>query len=121
MAKKTTKVVQLTVPETSETEENSDLDPIVKALTRKEFIDQLVEVTGGRKGEVRDLLDATLRLLSESIQEYDEVNIPPLGKIKVARRKDVPNGKVVNMRVRIPIKAPDSLAWEALVDDAPES
>lgn len=73
------------------------------ALLRKpDFIDRVVERSGGKKKDVKPAVEAALAVLGEAIASGEELNLPPLGKLKVTRRKDAPNADILICRVRRP-------------------
>lgn len=82
-------VVTSTVPTLSE-----------PAMRKKELIDEAVLRSGIKKKSAKPVVEALLEILGETLSEGREMNIQPLGKLKVNRVKDVPNGKVIIAKVR---------------------
>jgi len=68
-------------------------------IRKKDFVDRAAERAGGKKTESRTAIDATLALLGELLLAGEELNLPPLGKLKVTRVKDNPKGKVLMVRL----------------------
>lgn len=68
-------------------------------IRKKDFVDRAAERAGGKKTEARGAIDATLALLGELLMAGEELNLPPLGKLKVTRVKDNPKGKVLMVRL----------------------
>lgn len=68
-------------------------------IRKKDFVDRVAERAGGKKAEARAAIDATLALLGEMLLAGEELNLPPLGKLKVTRVKDNPKGKVLMVRL----------------------
>ncbi|OUD08247.1 hypothetical protein BVC71_14830 [Marivivens niveibacter] len=68
---------------------------------KKDFIDSVVERSGLKKKDVKPAVEAALAQLAEELTEGHELVVPPLGKIKINRVKDTPNGKVVITRIRL--------------------
>ncbi len=77
-----------------------------KELKKKELIDRIIAESGMKRGEVRTALDATMTVLRQALREGNDLSIAPLGKIKIAREKETPNGKLVVCRVKL--KDPDT-------------
>ncbi len=72
-------------------------------ITRKpQFIDRVVERSEMRKRDVKPAVEAALAVLAEAIANGEELILPPLGKIKVNREKDVGNGTAYLVKIRVP-------------------
>lgn len=86
-------------------------------IKKKEFLDEAVERSGVKKKYAKPAIEAALALLSEALIDEKKVNIPPLGKLKVNRKKDLPNAKVLKLSLRIPdqmgVPKPDGLSEES--------
>ncbi len=54
-------------------------------LSRKALIDQVAAAVGGKKGTVKDIVEATLQTIGDALRAGDSLNLPPLGKARVAR------------------------------------
>ncbi len=61
-------------------------------LRLKDLVDRVVAATGVKPKEGRDLVLATLAELAASLDRGDAINLPELGKIRVARRGDAADG-----------------------------
>lgn len=87
----------------------SEAKPVVAGpeLKKKELVDMVVERSGIKKRYAKPTVEAMLAVLGEALDEGRELNLRPFGKMKVQRAKDVSNGKVMNVRVRQPKKAPE--------------
>ena len=98
--KKTTTASAVTKPVTVEpvvaTAETPD-----EVTRKKDFIDRVVERSGLKKKDVKPAVEAALAQLAEELTEGNELVVPPLGKIKINRVKDTPNGKVLITRIRL--------------------
>ncbi|QQA41176.1 HU family DNA-binding protein [Pelagovum pacificum] len=79
----------------------SDTPVVVGAeLKKKDFIDRVVELSGGKKRDVKPAVEAALAVLGDAIESGEELNLPPLGKVKINREKDLANAKVFICRIR---------------------
>ncbi|MEP3345928.1 MAG: HU family DNA-binding protein [Litoreibacter sp.] len=78
----------------------------VVELSKKEMVERMVASSGMKKGEARRAFEATMEVLAQALREGHNMSLPPLGKIKIARTKDTPNGKMVVMRAKL--KDPES-------------
>ncbi len=54
-------------------------------LRLKELVERVVAATGAKKKGVKDIVEATLTQLSEALQKGESLNLPVLGKMRVAR------------------------------------
>ncbi|MFV2052524.1 HU family DNA-binding protein [Aliiroseovarius sp. YM-037] len=82
--------------------------PVVAApvIKKKDLIDQVVERSGIKKKDAKPVIEAMLAVLGEAINRGDELNLRPLGKVKVTRRKEAPNADVMVCKVRQPTGVP---------------
>ncbi len=86
-------------------------------MKKKELIELAVERSGVKKRDAKPAIEAALAILGEALGEGREINMRPLGKIKVNRMKKGVNGQVINARIRQPEEGgksdPDPLAQAA--------
>jgi hypothetical protein len=77
-----------------------------KILVKKqEFVDRVVSESGMKKSEVKPAMEAALRVLLYALQSGEELQLPPLGKIKVQNVKDVGFGsEAMTLKLRTPKK-----------------
>lgn len=68
-------------------------------LRKKELISRVVDLVGGKKKGVKEIVEATLSVLGEALQKGEALNIPPFGRAKVARQKG--EGKTSSMTVKL--------------------
>lgn len=73
------------------------LGPVMR---KPELINAVVEKSGLKKKDVKPIVEATLAVLGAALQDNRELNLQPMGKIKVNREKKKPNGKVMIARIR---------------------
>jgi len=71
----------------------------VQQLKLKELIEAVVERTGQRKGEARTAVQAALAVMGEALAGGTEVNLPPLGKMKINRTKPTPRGQMMMIKL----------------------
>lgn len=77
--------------------EAQGMDP----LTKKELVERMVRDSGMKKGDARRALEATMGVIAGALREGRDLAVPPLGKIKIARTKETPNGKLVVLRAKL--------------------
>lgn len=101
-----------------EAEDASDDEPVevielpivpLPELKKKELVDLAVERSGVKKRDAKPAIEAALAVLGEALAEGREMNLVPLGKLKVTRMKKGGNGQIINLRVRQPEESEFSL------------
>ena len=92
--------------------------PMIK---KKEFIDRTVTRFGIKKKDARPAIDAALTVIADALKAGEELNLPPLGKVKVNRVKKLKDATMLIVKVRIPDEVGKSAAPDSDddSDDAP--
>ncbi|MDG1472228.1 MAG: HU family DNA-binding protein [Ascidiaceihabitans sp.] len=77
-------------------------EPVISGpmMRKKELIDLVVERSGIKKKDAKPAVEATLAVLGEAIGDSRELNLQPMGKLKVHRVKQMPNGRVMVTKIR---------------------
>ncbi|MEQ3626932.1 MAG: HU family DNA-binding protein [Celeribacter sp.] len=77
-------------------------EPVVAGpeLKKPALIDRVVERSGGKKRDVKPVVEAMLEVLGQALDNGEELVLPPLGKVKLTRRKPLANGEVLTARIR---------------------
>ena len=115
----TRKVSAVTKPVTEPVSETPQADELTR---KKDFIDRVVDRSGLKKKDVKPAVEAALAQLAEELSEGNELNLPPLGKVKINRVKDTPNGKVYITKIRLaaPTLTIDSESGDSALAEAAE-
>jgi len=71
-------------------------------VKKKDFLDQVADASGGKKTEVRGVLDAALALIAERLMAGDEIALPPLGRLRMVREKDNGKARIATLRLQLP-------------------
>lgn len=58
-----------------------------QGLRIRDLVDQVAERTGGKKADVKATVEATLEAIGIALASGKDLNIPPLGKLRVAKNK----------------------------------
>jgi DNA-binding protein HU-alpha len=86
-------------------------------LKKKELIDIIVARSGVKKRDVKPVVDAMLAVLGETIADGREMNLAPMGKLKITRMKKTTKAQIITARLRRteeqPSDVPDPLAQAA--------
>lgn len=85
-------------------------------IRKKQIYDHVTVATGLRKREVRESVDATLAYFHQMLSEGHDLQIPPLGKVRVIERDKGENAKLIyKLQLQKP-KKDDDAGKEALAD-----
>lgn len=69
-------------------------------MKKKELIDLVVTRGKIKKKEARQSVDAVLAVLGEALGAGRELNLQPMGRIKITRVKEAGNGSILTCRIR---------------------
>ena len=69
-------------------------------LKKKELIDLVVERSNIKKKDAKPVVEAMLAVLGETIASGRELNLRPLGKLRINRTTDKGNGRVIICKLR---------------------
>ncbi|MGR3615998.1 MAG: HU family DNA-binding protein [Paracoccaceae bacterium] len=80
----------------------SIVEPVVNGpdLRKKELLDMVVERSDVKKKYAKPAVEAALAILGECIAEGRELNLPPLGKLRINRSTEHHNGRVTVCKIR---------------------
>jgi len=70
------------------------------ALKLRELVGRVVEVTGGKKKGVKEIVEATLTALGDALAKGEELNLPGVGKVRVAKSVDREGRSMMTLKVR---------------------
>ncbi len=84
-------------PEVVVTESPTVAEPELK---KKELIDTVVAMSGVKKRDAKPVIEAMLSVLGETIAEGRELNLAPMGKLKITRMKKTTKAQVITARLR---------------------
>ena len=76
--------------------------PVVAAnlVKKPELIDRIVAESGMKKKDVKPVVEATLAVLAKTLVDGEELQVPPLGKVKINQMKDLANAKIIKLKIR---------------------
>ena len=60
----------------------------------------MVTRSGVRKRDAKPVVEAMLAVLGETLAEGRALNLPPLGKVKISKTKEMGAGRLIVTRVR---------------------
>jgi hypothetical protein len=75
--------------------------PQGEMIKKPEFLDRAVERTNVKKREAKPAIEAALAVPAVSLINGEELNLPPMGKLRVVKSNDVGEGaKVLKLKLR---------------------
>lgn len=87
-------------------------------IKKPELIERVMAETGMKKKDVRPVVEAMLTVLGRALSDGEELVAPPLGKVMVKRVKELPNARVMNVKIRHPLNAGGNVAPASVVEAA---
>lgn len=72
----------------------------VKIMLKKALVEAVVEASGQKRNVVKQVVEATLAELGNALARGEALNLPPLGKLSVNRRKEAGNADVLILKLR---------------------
>lgn len=85
------------VQEAEDTSLTVELQPV---LRKKELFERVVTLSGAKKRDVKAIVEATLQVLGDSLAAGKSLALPPFGRAKVNRQKDLASGEMMMVRLR---------------------
>ena len=77
-----------------------------KLLKKPDILEAVVARTNLKKRDVKPAMEAALAVLGEALQDGAEVNLPPLGKLRVVKSKALDEGaSILTVKLRTPKNA----------------
>lgn len=89
-----------TAPVAATATPTSPLGVEAHVLRKKELIERVVARSGVKKKDAKPTIEAMLAVLGEALGKGEELNLHPLGKVKVNRVIEKPNAVVLITKVR---------------------
>jgi DNA-binding protein HU-alpha len=69
-------------------------------LKKQELLDKIVTRSEVKKKFAKPVVEAMLEVLGEALAEGRELNLQPLGKVKLNRTKETPNARIIIAKIR---------------------
>jgi len=69
-------------------------------LQKRQFLNRIAQRTGQRSADIRDIVEATLAELGDAIAAGQTLALPPLGRARINRQKDISGSEVIVLRLR---------------------
>ena len=81
-------------------------------LRKRDLEDKVVAMSGAKKMQVKEIIEATLTVMRDAIMAGATLNLPPLGKLKVTRPQEPGTDKPATLKLRA-VTAPKA---QSLID-----
>ncbi len=83
-----------------------DTSDMAAQLKKPDLLDQVVGRTSLKKRDVKPAVEAALAVIAEALVRGDEVILPPMGKMRVVKSKELGDGaQVLTLKLRTPKNA----------------
>lgn len=81
-----------------------EIDP--NLLKKPQLLDAVVARTNLKKRDVKPAVEAALAVIGEALRAGNELALPPLGKVRLVKTKELDSGAaVMTLKLRIPKNA----------------
>ena len=73
---------------------------LVSVVKVKDLVDRVVSASDQNKREVRVIVEATLLELGKALEAGESLNLPPLGKLRIANQRSDDQGVAMTLKLR---------------------
>ena len=75
-------------------------------LKKPDLLDEVVKRTNLKKRDAKPAVEAAMAIIEEALRNGTELNLPPLGKLRMVKTKDLEGGAtVMTLKLRTPKNA----------------
>ena len=71
-----------------------------QSVQKRELFARVAAATDAKKKDVKLIVEATLAILGKAISDGEELNLPPLGKVRIVKARDAGAAEVVTLKLR---------------------
>ncbi|MGA0539060.1 HU family DNA-binding protein [Neotabrizicola sp. VNH66] len=102
--------------------DTSDTKAKAPSLKIRDLVQKVADATGGKKKGVKEIVEAALTELGEALSRGEELNLPGLGRTRVAKSAEKDGAALLTLKLkRGPHKKREKDGKEALADDGEDS
>lgn len=76
------------------------MDDKAAMVRKQDLVERIVKASGAKKKDVKLILEASLGVLGDALSAGEELNLPPLGKLKVNRTRQDGAAEVLILKLR---------------------
>ncbi len=69
-------------------------------LRKKDLIDRVVQVSGAKKKDTREIVEAVLTVLGDALAGGEMLALPPFGRARVNKHRDLDGGEMLTVKLR---------------------
>jgi nucleoid DNA-binding protein len=91
-----------------------------EAFRLKDLLEAVANATGGKRPEVKKTVEATLAGLADALKRGSDLNLPPLGRIRVAKAAGKDGAPAMTLKLRL-AGADKPAGKQALAEDGEDS
>ena len=104
------------VPNVAETVAAEDNAAQAGSVKMRDLLARVVEATGAKKKDAKGIVEATLVALGAALAKGEDLNLPGVGKVRVAKSLDRDGRALMTLKVRGNGAVKQKQAKEALAD-----
>lgn len=82
----------------------TDTPPVARVkgptLKIKDLVTRVAEASGGKRKGVKEIVEATLAALGDALSKGEDLNLPGLGRTRIARTAEKDGGSLMTLKVR---------------------
>ncbi|SEL73940.1 DNA-binding protein HU-alpha [Roseivivax marinus] len=86
-------------------------------MKKRDLVEEVVARSGVRKRDAKPAVEALLAILGETLASGRDLNLPPLGKVKLTNARDTTNAEVLTARIRRPSATQKAASGNDATDD----
>jgi nucleoid DNA-binding protein len=69
-------------------------------LKKPDLFDRVVTASGAKKRDVKPIVEAALAVIGDALSAGEELNLPPLGKVKINRQRKDKSGDMLIVKIK---------------------
>ncbi len=69
-------------------------------LKIKDLVTRVSDVTGGKRKDVKEIVEAALAALGDALAKGEDLNLPGFGRTRIARTAEKDGGSLMTLKVR---------------------
>ncbi|WP_230383031.1 HU family DNA-binding protein [Paracoccus shanxieyensis] len=82
-------------------DDTNESDPgTARVLQKRQFLARIAQRTGMRNAQIKEIVEATLAELGDAMAAGQTLALPPLGRARINRQRDVSGAEVIVLRLR---------------------
>lgn len=92
-----------TAPKAAPVGDDDAVAPASDVIKKGDLLDEVVAVTGVKRSDAKSVTEALFAAIATHLQDGRNLQVPPLGKVRLVNSKDVGQGaKALTVKIRTP-------------------